>query len=195
MDHFPETRHSLLFRIRDAADARAWSEFLEIYRPAIYRISRRRGWQDADAQDLTQIVLAKVANKIESFDPQGSAKFRTWLSRVCQNAITDELRRRRDEPSGASDDVARLLIDQDAHRIDDDEFAAESRRAIFRWAAKQVANEFEAKSWEAFYRTAIDGGSPTEVGRELEMSVGAVYTARSRVMRRLQQKVREHEDM
>ena len=194
MDHFPETRQSLLFRIRDPADAGAWSEFLTLYHPVIYRITRRRGWQDADAQDLTQIVLTKVANKIESFDPDGPAKFRTWLSRVCQNAITDALRRRRDEPRGGSDDVAKLSNGV-THPLDDEEFAKEERRAIFRWAAKQVATEFEDTSWEAFSRTTIDGESASAVAQSLSMSVGAVYTARSRVMRRLKQKVREHDDM
>ena len=195
MDHFPETRQSLLFRIRDAADAGAWSEFLTLYRPVIYRITRRRGWQDADAQDLAQIVLAKVASKIESFDPDGPAKFRTWLSRVCQNAITDELRRRRDEPRGAGDEVAELCGDSAHLVIADGEFAKEERRAIFRWAAKHVSAEFEANSWKAFSRTTIDNVSAQQVAQELGMSVGAVYTARSRVMRKLKQKVREHDDM
>ena len=193
MDHLPETRHSLLLRIRDAEDARAWSEFLEIYRPMIYRVARFRGWQDADSQDLAQVVLTKVASKIDSFDPEGDAKFRTWLRRVCQNAITDELRRRRPEASliGATD-IDSVCVDRD---FDESEFATEQRRAIFRWAAKQVANEFEVMSWEAFRRTAIDGEPAKAVAADLELSVGAVYTARSRVMRRLKEKVREHDDM
>ena len=44
MQDFPETRHSLLIRVQQD-DPDAWVEFSKIYRPLIYRIARRRGWQ------------------------------------------------------------------------------------------------------------------------------------------------------
>ena len=147
MDQLPDTRHSLLFRLRDPGDAEAWSEFLAIYRPMIYRLARLRGWQDADAQDISQAVLVKIASKIESFDPTGRAKFRTWLSRVCQNTITDELRRRRpevansaangvvDAMSGTTDERLAGVSTQET-QLNHEEFSSEQRRAIFRWAAK-----------------------------------------------------------
>lgn len=193
MDQFPDTRHSLILRVRDAEDGQAWSEFIEIYSPMIYRIARRRGWQDADAQDLTQVVLSKIARKIDAFDPNGDARFRTWLRKVCQNAITDELRRRK--PDASRGDAGELDLLPSTQELDGEEFVIEQRRAIFRWAAKQVANEFEAASWSAFRLTAIDGASAKSAAEELGISVGAVYTARSRVMRRLKEKVREHDDM
>ncbi len=194
MHQFPQTRDSLIIRIRDAADAKAWSQFLEVYRPMIYRVARKRGWQDADAQDLTQVVLLKVASKIDQFDPSGPARFRTWLTRVCHNAITDELRRRRpDAGQGGSTEVTRLS--QHPEEIDTDEFCREQRRAIFRWAAREICSEFEEISWEAFRLTSIDELSCQEAAAKLGVSIGAVYTARSRVMRRLKQKVREHEDL
>ncbi|HJN10352.1 MAG: hypothetical protein QGG09_11400 [Pirellulaceae bacterium] len=52
MAQLPETRNSLLLKVRDPADADAWIEFAAIYRPVIYRLARRRGLQDADAEDL-----------------------------------------------------------------------------------------------------------------------------------------------
>ena len=197
MEHFPDTRHSLLIRIRDADDGSAWAEFLEIYRPMVYRIARRRGWQDADAQDLAQIVLGKISKRIDSFDPDGKAKFRTWLGRVCQNAITDELRKQSNFASTMNASAVEQVSLPRTSNLDvaDEEYAAERRRAIFRWAAKKVAEEFEPSSWEAFRRTSIDGESTKSVAHELGMSVGAVYTAKSRIMRRLQQKVREHDDV
>ena len=65
----PETRQSLLLRLRDAQDDQAWSEFLEIYEPLIYRLGRRHALQDADARELTQEVLLAVANAIDGWDP------------------------------------------------------------------------------------------------------------------------------
>jgi RNA polymerase sigma-70 factor (ECF subfamily) len=41
MAQLPETRNSLLLKVRNPEDADAWSEFAAIYRPAIYRLARR----------------------------------------------------------------------------------------------------------------------------------------------------------
>lgn len=194
MDQIPDTRHSLLFRLRDPADAEAWSEFLDIYRPMIYRLARLRGWQDADAQDVSQSVLVKIASKIESFDPAGKAKFRTWLSRVCQNTITDEFRRRRTEIANAGNERLAGIASRQS-KIYEREFSSEQRRAVFRWAAKHVVGEFEPTTWDAFRLTAVEGKSPASVARQLGVSVGAIYTARSRVMRRLRQKVQEYDEV
>ncbi len=65
MSQVPETRDSLLLRLADAADHEAWCQFTAIYRPLIYRVARRRGLQDADAQDLAQQVLLSVAGAID----------------------------------------------------------------------------------------------------------------------------------
>src|SRR5262249_52941712 len=57
MADVPPTRASLLVRIRDARDAAAWGEFVDLYAPLVHGFARRQGLQDADAADLTQDVL------------------------------------------------------------------------------------------------------------------------------------------
>ena len=94
MSSTPETRPSLLIRVRDPADHAAWLEFVEIYRPVILRLAQHKGMQAADADDIAQEVLAAVAKAVERWehDPK-RAKFRTWLQRVANNAILDALAR------------------------------------------------------------------------------------------------------
>ena len=104
MSSSPETRPSLLIRVRDPADKAAWQEFVEIYRPVILRLAEQKGMQAADAEDVAQEVLAAVAKAIaeREHDPQ-RAKFGTWLHRVAYNAIIDALTRRKpDRGSGNS---------------------------------------------------------------------------------------------
>ncbi len=60
MAELPETRESLLLKLRDPADAAAWERFVSVYRPAVYRFARRCGLQHADADDLAQQVVAAV---------------------------------------------------------------------------------------------------------------------------------------
>ena len=52
-----------------------------------------------------------------------------------------------------------------------------------------VQNEFEPRTWQAFLRVTIGGLSPTAVAEELGMNVGSVYTAKSRVLRRLREEM------
>lgn len=197
MSASPETRASLLIRLRDRADDEAWSEFTEIYRPVIYRLACRKGLQHADADDLVQQVLVAVARVIDGWenDPQ-RARFRTWLSRVATNAVINALTRgspdRGSGDSGLHDvlDARPAAADGPASEL----VRVEHRREVFRWAARQIQSEFHPVTWNAFWLTAVDGRDVDEVARQLTRSRGAVYAARSRVMRRLKEKVREWEE-
>ena len=75
-----ETRRSLILRIRDVDDDQAWSEFIDIYTPVVFRFLRRRGLQDADASDVSQEVMRSVAQAIDSFEHrEQNGAFRAWL--------------------------------------------------------------------------------------------------------------------
>ena len=69
----------------------------------------------------------------------------------------------------------------------------EHRREVFRWAARQVRREFHQTTWDAFWLTAVEGRTVEAVAKELAKNPGAVYAARSRVIRRIQEKVAEYE--
>lgn len=192
MRETPETRQSLLLRLRDARDHQAWSEFLEIYEPLIYRLARRNGFQDADARELTQEVLLAVANAIDRWDPDPArGSFRGWLFRIARNLMINFLTKQRRHPQAAGDtDFNRLLKEQPAVGSDESAyFDQEYKRETFRWAAAQIQDEFRDSTWRAFWRTCVDGQEIKAVARELKLTVGAVYVARSRVMARLRAKV------
>lgn len=193
MSQPPETRPSLLIRVRDASDHQAWYEFTEIYRPVIYRLARARGMQHADAEDLAQQVLLAVANSIGRWEENSRrARFRTWLRRVANNAIINALTRGvPDRAEGGSD---RLIEQPVPEGPDSDLLRIEYRREVFRWAARQIRGEFQTATWDAFWLTAVEGCDVNEVARTLEKSRGAVYAAKSRVMRRLREKIKEFEE-
>jgi RNA polymerase sigma-70 factor (ECF subfamily) len=189
----PETRESLLVRVRDASDQEAWYEFAEVYRPVIYRLARAKGMQHADAEDLAQQVLLSVAGAIGRWESDPArARFRTWLRRVAHNAIINALTR------GAPDRAAggfNALTEQPAPEgPDSDLLRTEYRREIFRWAARQIKDEFQPDTWDAFWWTAVDGRDVAEVARALGKNTGAVYAAKSRVMRRLREKIGQFEE-
>lgn len=65
MEPFPDTRLSLIVRLQGEPDAAAWTEFVRLYRPVVVRLARRRGLQDADADDLAQQVLLAVGQAVQ----------------------------------------------------------------------------------------------------------------------------------
>ncbi len=193
MTDFPDTRMSLLLRIRDSGDHDAWREFETIYRPVIYRIARKRGYQDADAQDVAQKVMVKIARRVQHFHrDNGSARFSTWLTTVCRNCLIDEFRSASHDAVGGTTNLERLSqLGSDDVSVDDIE--REHRRQVFRHAAREVAHQVEADTWRAFWETAVEGRAASQVAVDLEMTVGSVYTARCRVIQRLRAKVTEYE--
>ena len=52
-----------------------------------------------------------------------------------------------------------------------------------------VRAEFEQRTWDAFWKTTVEGRPATDVGQELGMSANAVYLAKSRVLRRLREEL------
>ena len=116
MAESPRTRPSLLIRLRDPQDERAWAEFLEIYTPLVYRLARQKGLQDADAADLTQEVFRAVAAAIDRWDPDPArGSFRGWLFRIARNLFINALAAQQRQPRGTGDtDFNRLLAEQPA---------------------------------------------------------------------------------
>lgn len=190
----PNTHPSLLVRVKDPSDQQAWSDFVEIYWPVVYRLARHKGLQHADAEDLTQQVLAAVAKAIKNWHPdEKRARFRSWLFRIAQNQIINAVTRIAADRGSGDSGIHRRLAEQPS--AGDSQFlATEYRREVFRWAARQIQVEFQPLTWQAFWLTAVEGRNVEEVAEQLHMTRGALYAARSRVMRRLKDKVRQRED-
>ena len=194
MHEVPETRLSLLLRIRNAQDDPAWREFVEIYEPLVYRLARRNGLQHADALELTQEALLAVAKTISRWDADPRrGSFRGWLFQVSRNLMINYLTRQRRHPQGVGNtDFQMLLAQQPDPRSDETaEFDLEHRRRLFRWAVEQVHDEFRPNTWNAFWNTCVLGRAVKDVAADLDLTAGAIYVARSRVMARLRQRIEE----
>ena len=193
MQPWPETNESLILRVKDPADAAAWSDFLAIYRPVVVRIACGRGVQHADADDLAQQVFLSVAKAIEEWQPESKGTpFRAWLARITRNAIVNALTRPRPDAAGGSTSVhemLRELPDRDGETTQ--LLVEESRREAMRWAAGEIRSEFTEVTWTMFWKTSIEGASVAEVAQGLNKTPGAVYMARFRVMQRLKEKLLE----
>jgi RNA polymerase sigma-70 factor (ECF subfamily) len=188
------TRPSLLIRVRDPQDAEAWGQFVALYGPMIYQFVRKQGLQEADAADLTQIVLQAVTDAMKGleYDPQRGT-FRSWLHKVVRNQLSKFRAQQRKSPRGSGDSDAQEWLDElaDTDPGTIELWDREYQRQLFLWAGERVKARCDPTSWQAFWLTAVDGQGASEVARSLEMSVGAVYTARSRILDRIRKEIQQ----
>ena len=196
MSDTPTTRPSLLLRIRNADDDSAWTQFVEIYAMLIHRFAMRCGMQEADAADLTQDVLGSVASAIRRLDYEPTkGSFRSWLYTIVRNRVRNFFNRQGRHPRGSGDTAMLAVLEkQPAPGDDSDYWEQQYEKQLFRWAAEQIRGEFNEKHWQAFWQTAVDGRGGQEVANGLEMSLGALYAAKSRVVRRLKEKIQQIDD-
>jgi RNA polymerase sigma factor (sigma-70 family) len=190
MVDIPSTRLSLLARLCDQRDHEAWTDFVRLYAPAVYRFARRRGLQDADAADVTQDVLRSVAGSVArlAYDPARGG-FRAWLFTLAQRRLCDLLAQKRRQTQGSGDSAVQQALAEQPDRTERQRWEQDLEREVFRRAAAKVRPGVADTTWQAFWRTAVDGHSGRDVAAALGISVAAVYLARGRVMVRLKEAI------
>lgn len=190
MTLFPETRGSLLVALKSDDDRAAWHQFVCLYRPVFYRMARRRGLQDADASDLVQQVLMKISRAMADFEHRPDVRFRHWLRRIANNAIATALTRTFPDAAvgGSQSD---LPCDRAVSAEISQEIEAEYERELYLTAAAAVRTEVCSETWQAFELTMIDDLTCEAAAARLNKSVGTIYAARSRIVRRLRSHIEQ----
>jgi RNA polymerase sigma-70 factor (ECF subfamily) len=187
----PATSITLLERLRQQpADQGAWAEFVRRYGPLVYRWCRRWHLQEADAQDVTQAVLVKLAAKMHTFryDPSGS--FRAYLRTLAHYAWCDFLESGKRPGAGSGDSTAlRALAAAEAGEDLGQRLAAQFDEEVLAEAQARVQQRVQAHTWEAFRLTAVEGLSGAAAAAQLGMKVATVFKAKSKVQKMLQEEV------
>jgi RNA polymerase sigma-70 factor (ECF subfamily) len=180
------THRSLLQRAR-VHDPAAWERMLALYGPLVLGWCRGWGLREEDAADVFQEVFQSVAAHLAGFhrDRAGDS-FRGWLRTITRNKVTDHYRRRQREPAAVGGSEARDRLARVAGAAPPDEPGETAAEAgLLHRALGMIRGEFEPRTWEAFWRTAVDGRAAADVAAELGMTPGAVRVAKSRVLHRL----------
>ena len=160
----------------------------------MYGWVRATGLREHDAADVVQEVFRAVFTSIDRFRKERPTdRFRDWLWTITHRRTVDQIRRLASQPSPAGGtDAYRDLQELPADYLTADPSAASlATAALVRQAMRLVQGEFEQRTWKAFERTAIDGIAPGDVAEQLGMSLGAVYVARSRILKRLRAEIED----
>jgi len=190
-DDSPLTRASLLVQLRDGANHGAWQEFMRLYGPVVYGFARKRGLQDADAADLMQDVMRSVSTAIGRLDyDRNQGTFRGWLFTITRNRVFNFLSARRIRPQASGDTSTHQLLETHPTESDGtDVWEVEYQRRLASLAMERVKREFTENTWQAFWLTAVEGKSAVDISKQIGLSPGAIYVAKSRVLARLKQEV------
>lgn len=191
----PTTRASLIVRLQDRHDLEAWEEFVGLYSPLIRRVAKGRGLQDADASEVVQDVLIAIVKAIPNYQcSEQTGSFRKWLTTIARNKTLNRLARQPVDVFRRSDNVelGNITCLKSTESEDPSGLNAEWRQQIFVMAAQQVRARVQPSTWSAFWMSAVEDRSGEEVAKELGMTIGTVYVARSRVQAKIREWVQEY---
>jgi len=181
-----ETSKSLLLRA-GAGDGVAWERLVGLYQPMIRAWLLRHLVHSQEADDLTQDVLAVVVRELARFAHAGRAgSFRGWLRTITVNRAREFWRTGRCRPrAGDFGEVLDQLADPDSPLTAT--WDKEHDAHVLRRVLGLLESEFEANTVRAFRRLVFDGQKAADVAAELNMTLAAIYGAKSRVLQRLRQ--------
>lgn len=190
-DNFLLTRQTLLLRLRDPEDQRAWEEFAEIYTPLLCAYCRKRELKPEDTADVVQEVMRSVSLAMGEFryNPE-KGRFKAWLFTAVRRALHRHFRKQSRRPIPATASQLIWHMDRQPTVEETDEWERDYRRRLLAWAMEKVRPEFGERIWRAFELTAVEGKSIDDAADDLGMTRNAVSIAKFRVIKRLHEKSR-----
>jgi RNA polymerase sigma-70 factor (ECF subfamily) len=214
-----DRRDSISSTLLESVKARrpeAWRRLVDLYGQVVYRWCRKSGLKAEDAADVVQEVFSAVAMHVADFHRQQARdSFTAWLSTITRNKIRDHFRHITGRPQAPGGTTAQQIMQEipqpgpavesegDSPIFADHRFATvpeklgqspaldliEAEKILSRRAVELVRSEFEPRTWEAWWNTAVEGRPAADVAAEMGMSLAAVYKAKSRVLLRLRQEL------
>lgn len=178
---------SLLVRAQ-SNDRSAWEKLADLVSPIVYTWVRRGGVPEADAEDVVQDVFLELSRGLNRFrrDQPGDS-FGGWLRTLTRRRTCDYFRR--GHTAGVGGSTGRMRMEQVAETLTDDDPTDDPTSELVRRGLESIRGEFAERTWQAFEALAVAERPVADVAAELGLTVGAVYMARSRVLKRLREEL------
>ncbi len=185
-----KTSQTLLLRMREPSDDGAWSEFARLYTPLLRKFALLRGLDSQDVDDLVQEVLKTVSQAIRDFEYDAArGTFRSWLFIVTRSKVARHFKKQSRLTCGSGSETVRLMLEAQPAPEEEKDWDLEYRRRMFAWASEIVQKEVAEKTWRAFWMMTVEEKTAADTAKELGMTAGAVYVAKSRVIARMRERI------
>ena len=177
------TKQTLLYKLIDSNDEKAWEDFAKYYEGYIYVVIRGLGVNKQLAEDLLQDVLVKVWKSLPKYEyREGECTFRTWLCLVIKSTVYNFFKKK-----STRNDNKNIDYDEGLHSLDMVTEPEINRIAELEWksyisnmAWKNVKGEFSAQSRDIF-EASVHEPNNEKLADKFSISSGAVRVYKSRV--------------
>jgi RNA polymerase sigma-70 factor (ECF subfamily) len=187
------TSLSLLDRLRESSDTGDWRRLVDLYTPLIRHWLCLASLQSSDADDLTQEVLVTLVRELPSFRHDGRpGSFRVWLRLITVNRLREFWRARHRHPNATGDSAIGEMLAQleDPASGLSQLWDKEHDQHVAHRLLELIAPDFAPSTWQAFQRL-LAGEEPATVAEALGITKNAVLIAKSRVLARLRQEMKQ----
>ena len=193
-DPLDVTRESLIGRLVDLDDRVRWQEFFETYWRLIYRVARKAGLGDAEAQDVVQETVITVAKNISKYEREAGS-FKGWLLHITRWRIADQFRKRapggggaRARPRAGTATIERI---PDPDGIDlEAAWQQEWEGNLLGAALERVKRKVDPRHYQIFDCAVLKEWSAAKVAKELGVNIAQVYLVKHRVAGMVKKEVR-----
>lgn len=182
------TRQTLLFKIKNQYDDAAWNDFVQFYRPYIYRVIQNLNVNSSDREDIIQEVMLTSWKKLPEFDYDTTkGRFRSWLCTVARRTVFTFNDKK--SKSGHFEDAVKNEELSSGITPEIEELSTrEWEKHIADMAWENVSKKFDDQVLNAFKRLA-SGEKGEVVAADLGLSQNSVYVYKKRVMASLQKEI------
>lgn len=184
------TSTTLLDGLLDREDHAAWQRWVDRYRPLVVSYARRSGVPAAEVEDVAQTVLLEFARSYrEGKYQRDRGRLRSWLFGIASNQVRSHRRRALQPGRKVADATEGAELLADVAAADDPEalWEEEWRRAVLRQCLDQIRTEVQPTTMRAFELFALDGRPARAVAEELDLTPNAVFVAKRRILRRIEE--------
>lgn len=188
------TNATLLQRVKNTYDESSWEEFNEYYRPYIYMIAKGLNIRHHDAQEITQMIMVKIWEKIPEFnyDPD-KGYFRGWLRTVTVNKVRNYIAKK-----AYNHESIDALEESDDGESFNKKYSVSELEAVAdrEWenyicdlAWERVKDSFNDKV-QSVYIELTKGTECETIAEIIGIKVNTVYVYRKRIQEKLYKEIR-----
>ena len=182
--------------MKDCEDQASWQEFFDTYWQLIYRVAKKAGLSDAEAQDVVQETVISVSNKLPGFvyDPK-LCSFKTWMLRLTRWRIIDTWRKRLPQsvPPNDGDNTStsplERIPDESSLQLDG-VWDVEWERSLLAAALQRLKPLLKPDHYQIFDLYALRQLPVSQVAEIMGISAAKVYLIKHRVTAKIRNEIK-----
>jgi len=180
------TRSSVLRAVANTENEAAWRRLFDLYAGFVFSIARSKGLNDADADEIVQVVFTDLARNLPTFQyDRAKGRFRSYLAGLVHWRVTDRLK------AGKRDMELKALFEEEAKATgaaNDAGFEEnEWQAAALEEALRRIKPDVRPEHYAAFIASTVEGQDTETVMRLYGLSRDNLYQIRKRLTERLRE--------